>query len=65
MKLLGIIIVGFDVIDQLLIRFLYSSDTGENWEYNETVYQLFIDFKKAYDWVRRDSHRVWSTPEAS
>jgi hypothetical protein len=23
------------------------------WEYNETVYQLFIDFKKAYDSVRR------------
>jgi sorting nexin-29 len=22
------------------------------WEYNETVYQLFIDFKKAYDSVR-------------
>jgi hypothetical protein len=29
MKLLGIISVGFDVIDQLLIRFLYSSDSGE------------------------------------
>jgi negative regulator of genetic competence, sporulation and motility len=24
------------------------------WEYNETVYQQFIDFKKAYDSVRRD-----------
>ena len=23
------------------------------WEYNEEVYQLFIDFKKAYDSVRR------------
>jgi hypothetical protein len=23
-------------------------------EYNETVYQLFIDFKKAYDSVRRE-----------
>jgi hypothetical protein len=29
LKLLGIISVGFDVTDQLLIRFLHSSDTGE------------------------------------
>jgi energy-converting hydrogenase Eha subunit A len=25
---------------------LHSSDTGEKWECNETVYQLFVDFKK-------------------
>ena len=24
------------------------------WEYNEEVHQLFIDFKKAYDSVRRE-----------
>jgi hypothetical protein len=30
MKRLGIISVGFDVTDQLLIRFLHSSNTGEN-----------------------------------
>jgi hypothetical protein len=24
------------------------------WEYNGTVHQLFIDFKKAYDSVRRE-----------
>ena len=24
------------------------------WEYNEDVHQLFIDFKKAYDSVRRE-----------
>ena len=24
------------------------------WEYNEAVQQLFIDFKKAYDSVRRE-----------
>ena len=24
------------------------------WEYNEAVHQLFIDFKKAYDSVRRE-----------
>jgi hypothetical protein len=25
----------------------------KKWEYNETVHQQFIDFKKAYDSVRR------------
>jgi hypothetical protein len=29
-------------------------DSGEKWEYNETVHQLFIDFKKAYGSVRRE-----------
>jgi sorting nexin-29 len=24
------------------------------WEYNKAVYQLFIDFKKAYDSLRRE-----------
>jgi hypothetical protein len=26
----------------------------EKWEYNGTVHQLFIDFKKAYDSVKRE-----------
>jgi len=26
----------------------------KEWEYNETVYQLFIDFKEAYHSVRRE-----------
>jgi hypothetical protein len=26
----------------------------EKWEYNETVHQLFVDFKKAHDSVRRE-----------
>jgi hypothetical protein len=25
------------------------------WEYNETVHQLFVDFKKAYDSIRREA----------
>jgi hypothetical protein len=33
---------------------LHSSDTGEKWEFNETVHQLIVDFKKAYDSVRRE-----------
>jgi hypothetical protein len=27
----------------------------EKWEYNGTVHQLLIDFKKAYDSVRREA----------
>jgi len=27
----------------------------KNWEYNKEVHQLFIDFKKAYDSVRREA----------
>ena len=27
----------------------------KKWEHNETVHQLFIDFKKAYDSVRREA----------
>jgi hypothetical protein len=39
---------------------LHSSDTGKKWDNNEIVYQLFIDFRKACDSVRREqySHNV-------
>jgi hypothetical protein len=47
--------VGFDVTDQLLIRFsAFVRYWRKEWEYNERVHQLFIDFKKAYDSVRRE-----------
>jgi hypothetical protein len=32
------------------------SDTEKKWPYNETVYQLFMDFKKAYNSVRKE---IW------
>jgi hypothetical protein len=38
----------------LRLDFLHSADTREKWECNWTVHQLFIDFKKAYDSVRRE-----------
>jgi hypothetical protein len=40
-------IVGFDITDQLLIRFS-----------EETVPHLFINFKKAYDSVRREVYDI-------
>jgi hypothetical protein len=52
MKLLGII---SDVTDQLLIRFsAFVRYWRKKWEYNETVHQLLLDLKKAYDSVRRE-----------
>jgi hypothetical protein len=51
MKLLGMISVGFDITDQLVIRFsAFIKYWRKKWEYNETVHQLFID----YDSVRRE-----------
>jgi hypothetical protein len=44
--------VGFNVMDQLLIRFSAFVIYKKKCEYNETVHQLFMDFKKAYDSVR-------------
>jgi hypothetical protein len=37
----------------------------KKWEYDETVHQLFVDFMKAYDSVRREVDRVWGTHETS
>jgi hypothetical protein len=55
MKLLGIISVGFDVpstIDQILC---IPQIREKKWEYNETEHQLFTDFQKAIDSVRREA----------
>jgi len=53
--LLGFINVDFEATDQLL--FVHSEFVRyfrKKWEYNKAVHQLFIDFKKAYDLVRRE-----------
>jgi len=45
----------FDATGQLLI--IYSAFVKylrKKWEYTEEVHQLFTDFKKAYDSVRRE-----------
>ena len=52
---MGIFIEDFDATVQLLI--IYSSFANylkKKWEYNDAVYQLFIDLKKAYDSFRRE-----------
>jgi hypothetical protein len=47
----------FDVIAQLLIRYsAFVRYWRKKREYNGTVPQLFIDFEKAYDSVRKE---VW------
>jgi hypothetical protein len=45
--------VGFDITttDQI---FCIQQILENKWEYDETVHQLFKDFKKAYDSVRRE-----------
>jgi hypothetical protein len=47
--------VGFSVTDHLLIRFFaFVRFWGKKWEYNETLHHSSINFKKAYDAVRRE-----------
>jgi hypothetical protein len=54
MKLLGITKVDLDMIDQRLIKFSISSRYWrKKWEYNCALHHVFIDFRKAYDLVRR------------
>jgi len=54
-KLSGIITVAFDVTGRLLIIFsAFAKYLRKKWEYNEEVHQLFIDFRKVYDSVRRE-----------
>ena len=44
----------FDAIDQLLIIYSAFIKYEKKWEYNEAMHQVFIDFKTAYDSVRRE-----------
>jgi hypothetical protein len=54
-KLLGITNVDFVITDQRLARFSASGRyLRKKWEYNGTVYQLLIDFKKANDSIRKE-----------
>jgi hypothetical protein len=54
-KLLGIINVVSVITDLLWIRFsTFSRYYRKKWDHNGMVHQLFIDFKKAYDSVKRE-----------
>jgi len=47
--------VEFDATVQLLIiYYAFVKYLRKRWKYNEAVHQLSIDFKKAYDLVRRE-----------
>ena len=39
----------------LIIYIAFAKYLRKKWEYNEEDHQLFIDFKKAYDSVRREN----------
>jgi hypothetical protein len=45
--------VDSDVTNQLLIRFSAFVTYWGKWEYNETVHQLLIDFKKVHYSARK------------
>ena len=54
MKIMGIISVEFDAISQLLIIYSAFIKYLKKMEYKEAMHKLFIDFKEAYDSVRRE-----------
>jgi hypothetical protein len=55
MKLLGIISVDSIVNSSIIDKIFYIWRILEKkWEYNGMVHQLFIDFKKAYDSIKRE-----------
>jgi hypothetical protein len=50
--------------------FCFRQILEKKWEYNETLHQLFVDFKKAYYSLRRELLyniliRVWGNSETS
>jgi hypothetical protein len=54
MKVLGITIVDFDLLDHLLIRYSAFIRYWKKREYNGTLRQSFVNFEKARDSVRRE-----------
>ena len=52
--LVGFISVDFDATGQLIIYSAFGKYLSKKWENNEAVHQLLIDFKEAYDSVRKE-----------
>jgi hypothetical protein len=46
--------VDFDTTGQLLIYTAFIKYLRKKWKYNESVHQLFIGFKEAYDSVKKE-----------
>jgi hypothetical protein len=63
MKLLGIIIVGFEETDQILIRNFHSSDTGEKMGVQWDSISATHRFQEGS--IVQHSHRIWGTHETS
>ena len=54
-ELLGIITLDINAARQLpIIYTAFVKYLRKKWEYNEAVHQLFVDFKKVYDLVKRE-----------
>ena len=52
---MGIINVDFDATGKLLIIYnAFITHWRKKYIYNEAVHQLFMDFKEAYDSIRRE-----------
>jgi hypothetical protein len=59
-KSLGIINVDFDTTGLLLvICCAFIKYLRKKWEYVEAVHHLFVDFKKAYNSVRREIYNIF------
>jgi len=54
-KIVGIINVDFEATGQLLVIYSAFIKYLKKWKYKEAVHQLVIDFKNAYDSVRREA----------
>ena len=51
---MGVISINLEVTDQILIiHYTFVRYLRKKWEYYGTVYEIFIDFKKAFDLIMR------------
>jgi sorting nexin-29 len=53
-EIVGDHLCGFELNTSRTHQAIFVRYGRKGWEYNGTLYQLFIDFKKAYDSVRRE-----------
>ncbi|KAJ4427648.1 hypothetical protein ANN_25296 [Periplaneta americana] len=51
---ISLLLTSYKILSNILLRRLTPYIMEKKWEYKGTVHQLFIDFKKAYDSVKRE-----------